>query len=107
MWSAAGSRRAQRRLAGGDTARPAVAPSRTGIVYDATYARFRYAEALLSAGERDQAKDALRRAAADASGLGALPLRALVDDLARRASPGGGGLQPDRRTRNTAYRVRR
>jgi DNA-binding CsgD family transcriptional regulator len=58
---------------------------RTGIVYDATYARFRYAEALLSAGERDQAKDALRQAATDASGLGALPLRALVDDLARRA----------------------
>jgi DNA-binding NarL/FixJ family response regulator/tetratricopeptide (TPR) repeat protein len=57
----------------------------TGRVYDRAYARMREAEALFSAGVREPAKEALRDAAAAASALGARPLRALADDLARRA----------------------
>jgi DNA-binding CsgD family transcriptional regulator len=56
-----------------------------GRLYDRTYARLREAEALLAVGARGPAKDALRDAAAAASALGARPLRALADDLARRA----------------------
>jgi DNA-binding NarL/FixJ family response regulator len=54
-------------------------------VYDRTYARVREAEALFEVGERGTAVDVLRDAAATASALGARPLRALADDLARRA----------------------
>jgi DNA-binding CsgD family transcriptional regulator/tetratricopeptide (TPR) repeat protein len=53
--------------------------------YDRTYARVREAEALFAVDERGPAKEALREAAAAASSLGARPLRALADDLGRRA----------------------
>jgi DNA-binding CsgD family transcriptional regulator/tetratricopeptide (TPR) repeat protein len=53
--------------------------------YDSAYARLREAEALFAVGAREPAKEALRDAAASASALGARPMRALVDDLARRA----------------------
>jgi DNA-binding CsgD family transcriptional regulator/tetratricopeptide (TPR) repeat protein len=53
--------------------------------YDRTYARLREAEALFGVGAREPAKEALRDAAAAASALGARPLRALADELARRA----------------------
>jgi DNA-binding NarL/FixJ family response regulator len=54
-------------------------------VYDRTYARMREAEALFAVNDRESAKAALRDAAAAASLLGARPLRALADDLGRRA----------------------
>jgi DNA-binding CsgD family transcriptional regulator len=53
--------------------------------YDRTYARLREAEALFAVGARGPAKEALREAAASASALGARLMRALADDLARRA----------------------
>jgi DNA-binding CsgD family transcriptional regulator len=53
--------------------------------YDRTYARLREAEALFAVDTRGPAREALREAAAAASELGARPLRALADELARRA----------------------
>jgi DNA-binding NarL/FixJ family response regulator len=54
-------------------------------VYDGTYARLREAEALFAVDARDPAKGALHEAAAATSALGAGPLRAQAEVLARRA----------------------
>ena len=67
--------------------------------YDETYARLRKAEALFGVGAREPAKTALRKAAASASLLGARPLRALAENLARRAR-----VSPDRPRRRQADR---
>jgi DNA-binding CsgD family transcriptional regulator len=56
-----------------------------GRPYDETHARVRLVEALFAVDARNTAREALGEAAADASSLGAGPLRALADDLARRA----------------------
>jgi DNA-binding CsgD family transcriptional regulator len=53
--------------------------------YPAAYARFREAEAHLLAGARSQAEAALGQAHGTARELGAAPLLALIDGLARRA----------------------
>jgi DNA-binding CsgD family transcriptional regulator len=53
--------------------------------YDRAYARLREAEALFAVDARGPAKEALREAASAASSLGATPLRALAENLARRA----------------------
>lgn len=51
----------------------------------AAYARFRLGEALLGAGDRAGASEALTAARAVVEPLGARPLAVLIDDLARRA----------------------
>jgi DNA-binding CsgD family transcriptional regulator len=53
--------------------------------YPAAYARFRAAEACLLAGDRGAAETELVAAHATATDLGAVPLLALIDGLARRA----------------------
>ncbi|HYH94253.1 MAG TPA: AAA family ATPase [Candidatus Saccharimonadales bacterium] len=53
--------------------------------YPAAYARFRAAEASLLAGDRGAAETELVAAHATAADLGAVPLLALIDGLARRA----------------------
>ncbi|MFL5778262.1 MAG: AAA family ATPase [Chloroflexota bacterium] len=53
--------------------------------YPAAYCRFREAESWLVSGGRTEGEAALRRAWATASGLGAGPLMAAIDALARRA----------------------
>ena len=58
---------------------------RLGQPYRAAYARFRQAEALLAAGDRDTAAMVLGRAAEITGRLGARPLDAEVQALARRA----------------------
>ncbi len=73
--------------------------SDAGRPYDENYARLREAEAFFTVGEREPAKQALRKASGTASLLGARPLRELAEDLARRArvSPDPPrGRQPDR-----------
>jgi DNA-binding NarL/FixJ family response regulator/tetratricopeptide (TPR) repeat protein len=59
-----------------------------GYVYEAARARWRLAEALAGAGRRDEAAARWHEAAAAADRLGARPLRAALDDLARRARIG-------------------
>jgi DNA-binding CsgD family transcriptional regulator/tetratricopeptide (TPR) repeat protein len=57
-----------------------------GFPYAAAYARYRRAEAVLTAGgDRDEAVASLGRAHGTAVGLGARPLAAAVERLARRA----------------------
>jgi DNA-binding CsgD family transcriptional regulator len=56
-----------------------------GCVYEQARSRWRLAEALLAAGRRDDALAAARAAHASAVQLGADPLRAEVEALARRA----------------------
>jgi DNA-binding CsgD family transcriptional regulator len=56
-----------------------------GYVYEEARSRWRLAEALLAGGRRDEAIAALRAAHATAARLGAEPLRAAVEALARRA----------------------
>ena len=58
---------------------------RLGQPYRVAYAGFRQAEALLAAGERQAAAEVLGRAAAITGRLGARPLEAEVQALARRA----------------------
>jgi DNA-binding CsgD family transcriptional regulator len=75
-----------------------------GYVYEEARSRWRLAEALLSEGRRDEALAEARAAHATAERLGAEPLRAAVEALARRArldlgqgvpeSPGTAGLTP-------------
>ena len=65
-----------------------------GFVYETARARWRLAEALAEAGHRDQAEQEWRLAVAAADELGAVPLRAALADLGRRArlgrpQPGG------------------
>jgi DNA-binding CsgD family transcriptional regulator len=63
----------------------AAAWERLGQPYRAAYAGYRHAEALLAAGDRDPAAEALRRAAEATGRLGARPLDGEVQALARRA----------------------
>ncbi len=60
-----------------------------GYVYEVARSRWRLAEALAEAGQRDEAAQAWRLATDAAERLGARPLRAALDDLARRARIGG------------------
>jgi hypothetical protein len=63
----------------------ATAWERLGEPYPTAYARWREAEALLLGGHgREQIEPSLRAAHATASELGAAPLRAVVEALARR-----------------------
>jgi len=55
-----------------------------GNVYAVARCQWRLAEALAGAGDRDQATAAARAAHATATRLGAAPLRAALEDLARR-----------------------
>jgi DNA-binding CsgD family transcriptional regulator/tetratricopeptide (TPR) repeat protein len=71
--------------------------ARLGHVYEEARSRWRLAEALIAADERDEAADQLRAAHEVAVRLGAQPLRAAVEALARRARldaglPGAGRL---------------
>ena len=59
--------------------------ARFPLPYWAAYARFRQAEAQLATGDREAAARALRDAHAVAAGLGAAPLVADIETLARRA----------------------
>jgi len=61
-----------------------------GYVYEAARARWRLAEALAEAGRRDDAQREWDKAAEVADQLGARPLRAALDSLARRARLGHG-----------------
>ena len=54
------------------------------FVYEAARSRWRLAEALLEAGQRDEAQEEWRQAIAVAERLGARPLRAVLTDLGRR-----------------------
>jgi DNA-binding CsgD family transcriptional regulator len=56
--------------------------------YEIARTRWRLAEALAEAGRRDEATEQWRQAAQTADGLGARPLRRVLDDLARRARIG-------------------
>jgi len=58
------------------------------FVYEAARSRWRLAEALAEAGERDEAQQQWRQAVQAADKLGAAPLRAALDSLARRARLG-------------------
>jgi DNA-binding NarL/FixJ family response regulator len=53
--------------------------------YEAAHARLREARAAFACGDRDRARAALHEAADVADALGAVSVRILVDDLARRA----------------------
>jgi DNA-binding NarL/FixJ family response regulator len=57
----------------------------TGYVYETARTQWRLAEALAEAGRRDEAALVWRSAASTADRLCAAPLRAALDDLARRA----------------------
>src|SRR6266851_3194208 len=57
-------------------------------VYEVARTRWRLAEALAEAGRRDEAAEQWRQAAQTADQLRATPLRAALDDLARRARIG-------------------
>jgi DNA-binding CsgD family transcriptional regulator len=63
-----------------------------GYVYETARTQWRLAEALVEAGRRDEAAAVWHAARETASGLGAAPLGAALDDLARRArlDPGNG-----------------
>jgi DNA-binding NarL/FixJ family response regulator len=63
-----------------------------GYVYETARTQWRLAEALAEAGQRDEAAGVWRCAAETATRLRAAPLRAALDDLARRArlDPGHG-----------------
>ena len=73
-----------------------------GFVYESARSRWRLAEALAEAGRRDEAQAEWRPAFETADRLGAVPLRAALSDLARRArlrtslpgSDGGPGSGP-------------
>ncbi|SDC46117.1 regulatory protein, luxR family [Geodermatophilus telluris] len=75
----------------------AVAAFGYGHVYEQARSRWRLAEALVAAGDRDAALEPLAAAAATARELGAAPLLAAVTALARRARldlPGAGRVAP-------------
>ncbi|MBP2324130.1 ATP/maltotriose-dependent transcriptional regulator MalT [Kibdelosporangium banguiense] len=63
----------------------AVAALDYGVPYEQSFARWRYAEALLSADRREEAAAQLRQAGKTAADLGAKPLFDAVTQLARRA----------------------
>jgi DNA-binding NarL/FixJ family response regulator len=56
-----------------------------GYVYETARTQWRLAQALVEAGRRDEAAASSQAAIAAADKLGAVPLRAALDDLARRA----------------------
>jgi DNA-binding NarL/FixJ family response regulator len=60
----------------------------SGYVYETARARWRLAEALAEAGDRERASREWHRAAQAADELGAAPLRAALADLGRRARLG-------------------
>jgi len=60
-----------------------------GYVYEVARSRWRLAEALAEAGQRDDAAEPWRLAMAQAGRLGARPLSAVLEDLAHRARIGG------------------
>jgi DNA-binding CsgD family transcriptional regulator len=60
-------------------------------LYEVARTRWRLAEALAEAGDRPGAEEQWRQAARTADQLRAAPLRAALDDLARRARLGGTG----------------
>jgi len=64
-------------------------------VYEIARTRWRLAEALAEAGQRDQAEQQWGQAAQAADRLGARPLRRALDDLARRARIGTAPDLPD------------
>ncbi len=64
-------------------------------VYETARTRWRLAEALAEAGQRDEAEQQWRQAAQTADRLGAKPLRRALDDLARRARIGTAPDLPD------------
>ena len=64
-------------------------------MYEIARTRWRLAEALAEAGNRDEAEQQWRQAAHAADALGARPLRRALDDLARRARIGTAPDQPD------------
>jgi len=64
-------------------------------VYETARTRWRLAEALAEAGQRDEAEQQWRQAAQTADRLGAKPLRRMLDDLARRARIGTAPDLPD------------
>jgi DNA-binding CsgD family transcriptional regulator len=59
------------------------------FIYEVARTRWRFAEALAEAGDRTAAQEQWRLAARTAGQLRAAPLRAALDDLARRARLGG------------------
>jgi len=63
----------------------AVAAFGYGDIYEQARCRLRLAEALIAADRRDQAQDETRAAYAAAADLGAAPLKAALESLARRA----------------------
>jgi DNA-binding NarL/FixJ family response regulator len=73
-----------------------------GFVYETARSRWRLAEALAAAGQREEAQRELLLAAEAADRIGAAPLRAALSDLARRArladrsapAAAGGGHRP-------------
>jgi DNA-binding CsgD family transcriptional regulator/tetratricopeptide (TPR) repeat protein len=69
-----------------------------GDPYAVARCRWRLAEALLGAGDRDQATDAARAAHATAAELGAAPLQAALEELARRGRLDLGAGSPARPT---------
>jgi len=68
-----------------DAWRAVVAAFGPGFVYEGARSRWRLAEALAEAGRRDEAQQEWRLAFEVADRLGAEPLRAALNDLARRA----------------------
>jgi DNA-binding CsgD family transcriptional regulator len=62
-----------------------------GYVYETARTQWRLAEALAGSGRPREAADVLRAASATAAGLRAAPLRAALDDLARRLGLDAGG----------------
>jgi fermentation-respiration switch protein FrsA (DUF1100 family) len=102
---AEGSRAAGRHDPGG-WARAVGAWDELGCPWPAAYARCRQAEALLDQGApRDQAAPLLRAAWAAADALGARPLLAELESLARRA-PGSGCGRPGRASPRRRRRAR-
>jgi DNA-binding CsgD family transcriptional regulator/tetratricopeptide (TPR) repeat protein len=65
-----------------------------GFVYEVARSRWRLAEALTEAGDRDAAQHAWQEAVTVAGRLGASRLRSALDDLGRRARLGQGATRP-------------
>ncbi len=65
-----------------------------GFVYEVARSRWRLAEALTEAGDRDGAQQQWQQAVSVADRLGATRLRAALDDLGRRARLGQGAARP-------------
>jgi len=92
-WLARGEAEWQRANGHNDPAgwRTALEEFGPAFVYEAARTRWRLAEALAEAGDRPGAEEQWRQAARAADQLHAGPLRAALDDLARRARLGAAG----------------